>query len=76
METCIVPQNFLAHLSPTVSDLSLSLKGNMHRKYVGSRDAFYIIDLAAEIFYLKISTISKEAYFVPSLYHLIQEKEK
>ena len=33
-------------------DVGKTLKGNMHHKYdVGLKDAFYIIDLAAEIYF-------------------------
>ena len=32
--------------------VKIHIKGNMHHKYgVSSKDAFYIIDLAAEIFF-------------------------
>ena len=44
----------------------------MHLKYdISLKDAFYIINLAAEIFFGKFWIISKEADFVPSLFLLI-----
>ena len=44
----------------------------MHHKCdVGSKDAFYIIDLATESFFWKFWIMSKEAHFVPSLFLLI-----
>ena len=54
------------------SMIIVQLKENMHHKHdVSSKDAFYVIDLAAGIYFGNFFIISKEAHFVPSLFLLI-----